>query len=104
MCIQFVRFAVLSILLIHVGNLRAQQSAIREYRDVKPSIDMIDPVRVLSSDKAAELEEQIKSCYARLATSVVRIWTQLPPEAGTDENGKPLLGSASSGVIISQDG
>jgi len=81
-----------------------QAQTLREYRDVNPSINLVDPIPVLSADKAAKLEEQIKELYARLSPSVVRIWTRLPAEAGKDENDQPLLGGSGSGVIISEGG
>jgi hypothetical protein len=47
---------------------------IHEYRETRPTIDLVDSVRLLSADKAGQLEAEIKSAYAKLAPTVVRIW------------------------------
>lgn len=104
MSTSIARSLVVFSLLMTAVSARAQPSGLREYRDLKPSLDLTDPIRVLSADKAAELEQHIKAAYANLAPSVVRIWINLPPEAGTDEQGNPLLGGGGSGVIIDRDG
>jgi serine protease Do len=44
-----------------------------EYRDRKPTIDAVDRLRVLSANKAAELEKQAEKAYKKLSPSVVRI-------------------------------
>ena len=47
---------------------------IHEYRETRPTIDVVDPVRLLSADKAGQLEAEINSAYVKLAPTVVRIW------------------------------
>ena len=64
-----------------------------DYRDLKPSIDAVETVRLLSADKASALERDVRRAYAALAPSVVRI-TQLPEHPTGD----------GSGVIVHKDG
>ena len=54
-----------------------------DYSDLKPSIDAVETVRLLSADKASALERDVRRAYAALAPSVVRI-TQ-PPEHPTGD-------------------
>jgi serine protease Do len=63
-----------------------------DYSDLKPSIDAVETVRLLSADKASALERDVRRAYAALAPSVVRI-TQ-PPEHPT----------GGGGVIVDKDG
>jgi serine protease Do len=69
---------------------------IREYRETRPTIDLVDSVRLLSADKAGQLEAEIRSAYAKLAPTVVRIWKH-------DDQGQATAAVA-SGVIIDQKG
>jgi serine protease Do len=64
-----------------------------DYSDLKPSIDAVETVRLLSADKASALERDVRRAYAALAPSVVRI-TQLPEHPTGD----------GSGVIVDKDG
>jgi serine protease Do len=64
-----------------------------DYSDLKPSIDAVETVRLLSADKASALERDVRRAYSVLAPSVVRI-TQ-PPEHQTGDG---------SGVIVDKDG
>ncbi len=75
----------------------------REYRDSRPTIDLIDSVRVLSANKAEELEDEIKSAYAKLAPAVVRIWQHNEQGRAFDEHGLALA-DCYSGVIIDRNG
>lgn len=76
---------------------------IGEYRDTRPTIDLIDSVRVLSADKAGELEDETKSAYTKLAPTVVRIWTHNDQGEAFDVHGLAVAGSY-SGVIIDRTG
>ena len=76
---------------------------IREYRDLKPSIDAVETVRLLSADKAAGLERRVAAAYRKLAPSVVRLWGVGPDGRAFDDKGYPQAGVA-SGVIIGKDG
>lgn len=80
------------------GRARAgdEPISISEYRETRPTIDMIDPVRLLSAPKAEQLEVEIKSAYAKLAPAVVRIWKH-------DGQGQAATAVA-SGAIISRNG
>jgi serine protease Do len=74
-----------------------------EYRDRKPTIDTVDRLRVLSLNKAAELEKEVQRAYDRLSPSVVRIWSHGLGGRAFDARGRPL-GGALSGVIIDRNG
>ncbi|MEX2118089.1 MAG: serine protease [Pirellulales bacterium] len=71
--------------------------------ETKLSINVIDPVRVLSADKALEFEADIKKAYAKLAPSVVRLWPQDEHGAAFDGHGLPLRGCY-SGVLVDTSG
>jgi serine protease Do len=60
-----------------------------DYCDLKPSIDAIESVRVLSADTASALERKVQRAYAMLAPSIVRI---------------RYKSSGGSGVIVEEDG
>jgi len=62
-----------------------------DYSDLKPSIDAVETVRLLSADKASALELDVQRAYAALAPSVVRI-TQ-PPE-------RPTGGGSGSNIVL----
>jgi serine protease Do len=76
---------------------------IRDYRDTRPTIDALDSIRVLSADKAFELEDQIKKAYEKLAPTVVRIRTQ-ENRNGPPADGEFGSGGAFSGVVIDSRG
>jgi len=76
---------------------------LREYRDTHPTIDQLDSIRVLSADKAAELQDEFREMYRGLAPSVVRIWMQDAQSRAFDEDGLPVGGGV-SGVIIGPKG
>ena len=69
---------------------------VHEYRETRPTIDLVDSVRLLSADKAGQLEAEIKSAYAKLAPTVVRIWKH-------NDQGQAVAAVA-SGVIIDRKG
>ncbi len=73
-----------------------------DYRVLKPTIDTVEPIRLLSANRAKVLESEVQKAYARLAPSVVRIWTAPNGKAFSDQ-GEPL-GGAFSGVIIDKSG
>jgi serine protease Do len=73
-----------------------------EYRDLQPTIDTVEPIRLLSTNRAKALESEVQKAYARLAPSIVRIWTAPAGKAFSDQ-GIPL-GGAFSGVIIDRSG
>jgi serine protease Do len=73
-----------------------------DYRELRPTIDTVEPIRLLSANRAKALETEVQKAYARLAPSVVRIWTAPSGKAFSDE-GIPL-GGAFSGVIIDKSG
>ena len=76
---------------------------VRECRDARSTIDLVDSTRVLSADKAEALEGEIQHTYIRLAPSVVRIWRHDNHGQAFDEHGQPSVGG-SSGVIIDRKG
>src|SRR4051812_9549561 len=96
------RKIVLGLLLITSRDATAD-GPIREYRDMRPTIDVVDSVRVLSADKARELEDEIKATYAKLSPTVVRIWQHDDQGRAFDENGIAVAGGV-SGVIIDRTG
>jgi serine protease Do len=67
-----------------------------KYRDTHPTIDLLDSIRFLSTNKALELEIAIKAAYVKLAPSVVRIY---------EHNDEGRVGTDGfSGVIIDRNG
>jgi serine protease Do len=64
-----------------------------DYGDLKPSIDAVETVRLLSADKASALERNVRRAYAALGPFVVRI---------TQPSEHPTVGG--SGVIVDKDG
>ena len=69
-----------------------------EYRDLQPTIDTVDSIRVLSTNKAKELEGEIKAAYVRLAPAVVRVY-KLDQKGNVPEHANHV-----SGVIIGRNG
>lgn len=101
-----------ALLLILIGSIAASSRhaaaedkpiRIREYRDTQPTIDLVDSVRVLSEDKARELEEEIKTAYVKLSPAVVRIWKHDDGGRTFTENGLVAVGGV-SGVIVDPAG
>jgi serine protease Do len=75
-----------------------------DYRDRKPTIDTADKLRVLSANKAAELEKEVRKAYEKLAPSVVRTWTHGPDGRAFDDKGRRVGLGSGSGVIIDKSG
>ncbi|HEY2414554.1 MAG TPA: trypsin-like peptidase domain-containing protein [Pirellulaceae bacterium] len=86
-----------------IWGAASAEEPIREYRDTRPTIDLVDTVRVLSADKARELEDEIKAAYKKLASAVVRIWTHDDQGRAFDADGQAVAGGC-SGVIIDRHG
>jgi serine protease Do len=83
--------------LAHLAAADGSEPVI-EYRDTNPTIDVVDSIRLLSTDKAGELESQIKAAFLKLAPSVVRIWKLDAQEQVSTSGG------GFSGVIIDPKG
>lgn len=83
--------------LLPSNGVPAQDAPRQEAGGKEPTADAVDSIRLLSAEKAADLERQIVALYARLAPSVVRFY-------GTDKDGRALGGGWLSGVIVGKDG